>query len=161
MIKRSDHQIPDFRRRPLAGPLSCVPGPRKDFSGSSREVALRFWHSWSPVLGVCRSDIFLFSGHSHLNLQHAAKMSFPGMPGFGGAGGANAGVSDQEQAMVKTVCTHSTSSRLDPNLLCDADASGNGVLSRQAGHGRRDGICPWRRLWSLHVKCRFSSPGAL
>ena len=83
-------------------------------------------------------------------------MNFPGMPsGAGsGSGGATAGMSDQEAAMVKAVSQnlHDTQSRDTAKSLSIVDARSHGKLSFQDCHLGRNGICAWRSFWLVHVK---------
>ena len=77
------------------------------------------------------------------------------MPGSGigghGGGGSMTGMSEQEAAMVKAV-----SQKLHDKDVSDGfsmlDARCHGKLPFQNRYIRRNGICSWRSLWSVHVK---------
>ena len=80
-------------------------------------------------------------------------MSFPGMP-RGAAGGGNAGMSDQEAAMVKAVSRslHDTYGKDTADCLSMVDARSNGKLSFEDCSFRGSGLRSWRSFWSVHVK---------
>ena len=82
-------------------------------------------------------------------------MNIPGVPGISGGsgGGDTAGMSNQEAAMVKAVC----SLRLiwvpmDPADIEIADASRHGELSSEERHIWWNGLCPWGHVWAIHVE---------
>ena len=84
-------------------------------------------------------------------------MSFPGLlgqkPGGAAAGGAeNYGMSEQEQAIVKTVREQDVTTT-NHSSYDQSDASCYGKLPRQdrtlGGHG----FCARRSFWPLHVQC--------
>lgn len=83
-------------------------------------------------------------------------MNFPGMPGGAGSGngGATAGMSDQEAAMVKAVSQslHDIQIRDTANNLSIVDARSHGKLSFQDRYFGRNGICSWRSFRFVHVK---------
>ena len=81
-------------------------------------------------------------------------MNIPGIPGRG-ANSGNAGMSDQEQLMVKSVCPESL---LEVNVLKRGfiDASGHGELPSQDCISWRYGLCFGRDVWSFHVQCMIS-----
>lgn len=80
-------------------------------------------------------------------------MNFPGMPG-GAGGGATAGMSDQEAAMVKAVSRsmYDISSQNATDCLPTADARSHGKLSFQNCYFGRCGLRSWRSFWFVHVK---------
>ena len=80
-------------------------------------------------------------------------MSFPGVSG-GAAGGAAAGMSDQEAAMVKAVSRslHDTYGQDAADCLLMADARSNGKLPFQDCDIRGYGLCSWGSIWIVHVQ---------
>ena len=75
-------------------------------------------------------------------------MSYPGMPPIGG--GAAGGMSEQEQATVKMVCSTASIDALLP-LTSQSDASRHGIVSDQINHGRWDGLRTRRCIRPFHV----------
>ena len=80
-------------------------------------------------------------------------MNFPGVSG-GAAGGAAAGMSDQEAAMVKAVSRslHDTYGQDAADCLLMADARSNGKLPFQDCDIRGYGLCSWGSIWIVHVQ---------
>lgn len=81
-------------------------------------------------------------------------MNFPGIPGGAGGGGATAGMSDQEAAMVKAVSQnlHDTHNQDMADRLSILDARRHGELSFQNCYFGRNGVCSRRSFWPVHVK---------
>ena len=80
-------------------------------------------------------------------------MSFPGMP-TGAGGGATAGMSDQEAAMVKAVSRslHDIHSQDATDCLPMVDARSHGKLSFQDCYLGRNGLRSRRSFRFVHVK---------
>ena len=80
-------------------------------------------------------------------------MTFPGVPG-GAAGGAAAGMSDQEAAMVKAVSRslQDTYGQDAADYLFMADARSNGKLPCQNCDIRGYGFRSWGSIWIVHVQ---------
>ena len=78
------------------------------------------------------------------------------MPGDArrGGGGATAGMSDQEAAMVKAVSRsiHDIQSQTPLTSLSMVDARSHGKLSLQDNYFGGDGICSWGSFRVVHVK---------
>lgn len=84
-------------------------------------------------------------------------MSFPGISGAGGGGGAStAGMSDQEAAMVKAVRAklQYISSYQIADRLATADARSHGELSFQDSSIWRYGICIRGSFRAVYVECK-------
>lgn len=84
-------------------------------------------------------------------------MSFPGIPGVGGGGGATtAGMSDQEAAMVKAVRAklQDVSSYQVADRLATADARSHGELSFQDSSVWWYGICFRGSFRIVYVECK-------
>ena len=79
-------------------------------------------------------------------------MNYPGMstPGLGGDGSSAAGMSEQEQAIVKGVGFHSSQPYQVANAVVITDERSNGELCRQDRRFWRYGLPPRRRLRSIH-----------
>ncbi len=81
-------------------------------------------------------------------------MNIPGAPGRGyGGGGSAAGMSEQEQAMVKAVSGGHKIWRFDVNTAAMADARRHGKLRWQDSPFRRHGLRHRRCLRPFHVEC--------
>ena len=83
-------------------------------------------------------------------------MSFPGIPGgsIGGGGGASAGMSEQEAAMVKAVSQslHDIHSQDPADSLSMVDARSYGKLPFQDRYFGGNGFCSWRSFRVVYVK---------
>ena len=81
-------------------------------------------------------------------------MNLPAMPGGTGGGGATAGMSDQEAAMVKAVSQNlnNTHSQDVADRLLIIDARSYGELSFQDCHFGRNGFCSRRSFWPVYVE---------
>ena len=79
-------------------------------------------------------------------------MNYPGMPsrGLGGGGSGTAGMSEQEQAIVKGVGFHPSLLDQVANAIVTTDQRSNGELCRQDRRVWRYGLPPRRRLRSIH-----------
>lgn len=81
--------------------------------------------------------------------------------GLGGLGNNQmAGMSEQEQAMVKMVCSSIpiySSSDSSTNNHSSLDASRYGVMPRQDRHLRYNGFRTWWCLRSLHGQCKSNA----
>ena len=88
-------------------------------------------------------------------------MDFPGIPGMSGGGGGDnvAGMTEQEATMVKAVSITETNTDHGVTSILTlyvTDASGHGELRREERDLRWDGICVWRHVRTIHVKCKLA-----